>query len=262
MDLGIQNRKAIINGGSAGLGYASALALAREGVELFVSARSEARLIAACKAIAAETGIPVTPIVADHSSSEGRERILEACPEPDILIGTSSPPRLVTDYRTVTDEELRAAIEVGLMSPFQFMQLVVDGMAKRGWGRIINIASSAVKYPMELRILSGAPRAALINYASAISKAVAKHNVTINTLLPALHLTEGTRAIFEPLAAGRGHTYEDEVARQIDLLGLPAGRFGSPEDFGAIVALFCSQNANYVTGQSLVVDGGLATSMF
>lgn len=262
MDLAIRNRKAIVNGGSAGLGFASALALAHEGAELYISARGEARLMSACEKISAATGAAVIPIIADHSSDEGREKILAACPEPDILVGASSPPRLVTDYRTITNEEMRSAIEVGLMSPFQFMQLVTDGMANRRWGRIVNIASSAVKYPLEIRTLSGAPRAALINYAVGISKRLAKHNVTINTLLPALHLTEGTQALLEPLAASRGLTYAEEIEHQIETLGLPAGRFGSPEDFGAIVAMFCSEQASYITGQSLVVDGGLANSIF
>jgi 3-oxoacyl-[acyl-carrier protein] reductase len=262
MDMAIRNRKAIVNGGSAGLGFASALALAREGVELYISARSEHRLISACETIVAATGASVTPIVADHSSDEGRELILATCPEPDILVGASSPPRLVTDYRTITNEEMRSAIEIGLMSPFQFIQIVADGMATRRWGRIVNIASSAVKYPLELRTLSGAPRAALINYTVGISKKLAGHNVTVNTLLPALHLTEGTQALLEPLAATRGRSYEDEVQHQIETLGLPAGRFGNAEEFGAIVAMFCSEHASYITGQSLVIDGGLSNSIF
>jgi 3-oxoacyl-[acyl-carrier protein] reductase len=261
MDLGIKGRKAIVNGGSAGLGFASAMALAREGADLFVSARGEERLVEACTAISTSTGASVTPIVADHSSEDGRERIIAACPAPDIFVGTSSPPRLVLDYRTIGDDELRQAVEVGLMSPFRFMQAIVGGMAERGWGRIVNIASSAVKFPLEMRILSGAPRAALVNYAVSISKAVARHNVTINTLLPALHLTEGTRAIFEPIARNRGATYEEEIARQVEALALPAGRFGDAHDFGSVVAFLCGVQANYITGQSLVVDGGLANSV-
>jgi 3-oxoacyl-[acyl-carrier protein] reductase len=262
MELGIRGKKALINGGSAGLGRASAAALAQEGVDLFISARGETRLRATCDTIAAATGVTVTPIVADHSNAEGYKRILDACPDPDILIGTSSPPRLVTDYRTVTDEELRAAIELGLLSPFSFMQQIVEGMAERSWGRVVNIASSAVKHPLQLRILSGAPRAALVNYSVAIAKAVAGRNVTINTLLPALHLTEGTRAIFEPIAASRGLTFEEEIAKQTEALAIPARRFGDAEEFGSIVAFFCGQGASYVTGQCLVVDGGLTNAMF
>ena len=261
MDLGLQGKTGLINGGSAGLGYAAAMMLAREGVELFISARGEERLLAACKTIANEAGVTVTPVVADHATEEGRLSILNACPRPDIFIGTSSPPRLVLDYRTVTEDELRQAIEIGLISPFSFIQSIAEGMAGRGWGRIVNIASSAVKFPMQIRILSGGPRAALVNYTVAIAKALAGSNVTINTLLPALHLTEGTRSIFEPIAQARGVQYEDEIARQVETLAIPAGRFGDPQDFGALVAFFCSAQACYVTGQSLVVDGGLTNSM-
>ena len=261
MDLGLKGKTALINGGSAGLGYAAAMALAREGVELVISARGEERLLASCEAIADEVGTKVTPVVADHATDEGRQHILEVCQQPDIFIGTSSPPRLVLDFRTVNDEELRQAIEVGLISPFAFIQSIADGMASRGWGRIVNIASSAVKFPMQVRILSGAPRAALVNYTVAIAKALAGSNVTINTLLPALHLTEGTRSIFEPVAQARGVQYEDEIARQIETLAIPAGRFGDPQDFGELVAFFCSAQAGYVTGQSLVIDGGLTNSM-
>lgn len=262
MDLGISGKKAIINGASAGLGYACARALAGEGVELFLSARGADRLELACRRIADETGAMATPIVADHSTDEGRAAILTACPEPDILIGTSSPPRLVRDYRDVSDQELRAAIEIGLMSPFNFMQVVVDGMAARGWGRVINIASTAVKYPLELRILSGGPRAALVNYCVAVAKAVASRNVTINTMLPALHLTEGTRSVLEPVAQASGRSYEEEIAYQVSANAIPAGRFGDPADFGALIAFLCSAQAGYVTGQSLVVDGGLSNSLF
>lgn len=112
MDLGIKGRKAIVNGGSAGFGFASAMALAREGADLFVSARGEERLVEACTAISTSTGASVIPIVADHSRDDGRERILAACPAPDIFVGTSSPPRLVLDYRTIGDDELRQAVEV------------------------------------------------------------------------------------------------------------------------------------------------------
>jgi 3-oxoacyl-[acyl-carrier protein] reductase len=261
MDLGLKGKTAIINGGSAGLGFASAMALAQEGVNLVISARGEDRLRAACRKIEAETGVQVTPVVADHASDDGRRRILDACPAPDIFIGVASPPRLVLDYRSLTDAELREAVEIGLISPFAFIQAIADGMATRGWGRIVNIASAAVKFPIQFRILSGAPRAALVNYTVAIAKALAPRNVTLNTMLPALHQTEGIRALFEPFAAARGVTYEEEMARQVETLNIPAGRFGDAEDFGKIVAFFCSAQASYVTGQCLVIDGGMTGAL-
>ena len=262
MDLGIKGRKAIVNGGSAGIGGASALALAREGVELFISARGEERLMRACEAMAAETGAVIHPIVADHSTDAGREKVLAACPDPDILVGTASPPPFTDDWRSIAVEDWRATLDMTLMSPIQFMQAIVPGMVDRGWGRVVNISSGAAKYPTALRMLSGPPRSALANYCGALAKEVVKHNVTINTLLPIMHHTDGIRAILEKRGAVHGRTYEEEVAEYIRWLPIPAGKFGDADDAGAFVALFCSRFANYVTGQSLTIDGGSSNSLF
>jgi 3-oxoacyl-[acyl-carrier protein] reductase len=261
MNLGIRGKKAIVNGGSAGLGFAAAMTLAREGAELFLTGRGEERLVRARDKLISETGARPTIVVADHSTESGRSAILDACPEPDIFIGTSSPPRLVMDHATISEDELREAIEIGLISPFSFIQRIAAGMASRNFGRIVNIASSAVKFPLELRILSGAPRAALVNYTVAIAKKVARNNVTINTLLPALHLTEGTHSIFGPIAEKRGMAYQELIDEQVRALEVPAGRFGNPADFGDAVGWFCSAQAGYISGQSLVIDGGLNNTL-
>ena len=163
MDLGIRGRKAIVNGGSAGMGRSTVLALAREGVELFVSARTEDRLVRACAEIAEQTGASVVPVCADHSTPQGRERILAACPDPDILVGTCAPPPMTPDYRSITGEQWQQAIDISLLSPIAFMRAVLDGMVARQWGRIVNIATVAAKYPGEIRVLSGSTRAALAN---------------------------------------------------------------------------------------------------
>jgi 3-oxoacyl-[acyl-carrier protein] reductase len=262
MDLGIHGRRAIINGGSAGLGRASALALAREGVDLVISARGEERLVATAGAIAAETGVSVTPVVADHSTDEGRERILAACPEPDILVGTSSPPPWGVDFHGVTPDDWHQYLSEGLISPAEFIRATVDGMAERGFGRVVNIATGAAKFPADVRILSGPPRAALANYTVAVSKLLARANVTMNTLLPGFHHTAAAEEQFNRIAEKRGTSYDEEIERAVDRFGIPAGRFGDPDDFGAICALFCSRYANYIVGQSLVVDGGITTSIF
>jgi 3-oxoacyl-[acyl-carrier protein] reductase len=262
MDLGIRGRKAIVNGGSAGMGRGSVLALAGEGVELYVSARGEGRLVRACEEIAAETGASVTPIVADHSTDEGREKILSHCPEPDILVGTCAPPQVTGDYRQVSMADWQASLAITLLSPVQFMQAVVPGMAERGWGRVVNIATGAAKYPAQIRILSGAPRAALVNYCVAVAKTVADKNVMINNILPGMYHTDSIAETFGEIAARRGSSYEEEVQRFVTDWRIPAGRFGDPEDLGAFVALFCSEFANYVTGQSLVLDGGIGNTTF
>ena len=143
MDLGISGKKAIVNGGSAGMGFGAVLSLAREGVDLVVSARGEERLLRACEEVALETGASITPIVCDHSTDEGRGKILAACPDPDILVGTCSPPPFTGDYQTVDNSDWLENLEVTLLSPVQFMKAVVPGMAKRGWGRVVNIGTGA-----------------------------------------------------------------------------------------------------------------------
>jgi len=262
MDLGIRGRKAIVNGGSAGLGRGTALALAREGVELFVSARGEDRLVRTCDEIRQITGASVMPIVADHSTPEGRSRILAACPSPDIFIGTCSPPPFTEDYTSVTGEDWRANLELTLISPVEMMRAIVPGMVRRGWGRIVSIGTGAAKFPVALRVLSGPPRAALVNYSDALARTVARYNVTINCLLPIMHDTDGIRQILGSYAARRGTTIEDEMENMVRSLGIPAGRFGNAEDFGSVAAMFCSEYSSYVTAQCLVVDGGLENSTF
>jgi 3-oxoacyl-[acyl-carrier protein] reductase len=262
MDLGIRGRKAIINGGSAGLGFGTALALAHEGVDLYISARNEARLHEACAAIRSATGSKVEAIVADHATTDGRRHILERCPAPDILVGTCSPPPYIEDFRSISEDDWRRNLELTLISPVEFMRSVVDGMIERRWGRIVNIATAAAKFPHPWRILSGAPRSALTNYAVALARQVMPHNVTINTLLPAMHETDGIRAIYGEKAAAKGIPVDDEIAEAVRSIPIPAGRFGSATDFGKIAAMFCSEQSNYITGQSLVIDGGVTNSVF
>ena len=262
MDLGIKGRKAIVNGGSAGMGRSAALALAREGVDVFVSARREDRLVQACREIADETGAKVVPVCADHSSPEGRERILAACPDPDILVGTCAPPAFTPDYRAITDDQWHEALSISLLSPVEFMRRVLDGMVERKWGRIVNIATVAAKYPAEIRVLSGSTRAALANYTVAVARVVAAHNVVINNLLPGMHHTATVEEQFMARAKANGTTYEEEVSTFAREWQIPSGRFGDADDVGAFVAMFCSEFANYTTGQSLVIDGGATRSTF
>ena len=262
MDLGIKGRKAIVNGGSAGMGKGSVRALAKEGCELYVSARGEERLEKACEEIVKETGANITPIVADHSTDEGRERILAACPEPDILVGTCAPPPTTGDYRTITTEAWESTLSIALLSPVKFMQATIDGMVQRGWGRVVNIGTGAAKYPAQIRILSGPPRAALVNYSVAVAHAVAKHNVTINNILPGMYHTATIHDGYTALAEKNGTSYDEEVDKFIKEWRIPAEKFGNPDDLGAFVAMFCSEQANFLVGQSLVIDGGIGNTTF
>jgi 3-oxoacyl-[acyl-carrier protein] reductase len=262
MDLGIAGRRAIVAGASAGMGKASALALAREGVEIFLSARGEGRLVLAAEEIAAEAGVKVTPVVADHGTAAGRQALLAACPEPDILVITCSPPKAVSDFRDITPDDWQASVATTMIGPIELMRMSVDGMAERGFGRIVNIATIAAKNPAEARLLSGPTRSALTNYAVAVSKAMARKNVIINTLLPGMYHTATTAESYGALADANGTTYDEEIAKAVKGLRIPARRFGDPDDLGAWVAMFCSRQANYTVGQSLVVDGGLVNGLF
>lgn len=262
MDLGITGKKALVNGGSAGLGKGSARALAAEGVELYISARNQQRLEKVAEEIARDTGASVTPIVADHSTDAGREAILSVCPDPDILVGTCSPAPFTPDFRDVTVTDWQQHLATGLISPIEFIRATIDGMCERGFGRIVNISTGASKFPAEIRTLSGPPRAALSNYTVSVAKAVARHNVTINNLLPGMHHTAAAEERLGGIAAEQGKSYEEAVEDWIREWRIPAEKFGNIDDFGTICALFCSQQASYIIGQNLVIDGGATTATF
>lgn len=261
MDLGIRGRRALVNGASAGMGRAAAEMLAMEGVNLVICARGRERLEEAARDLRRH-GVSVTAIAADHSTDDGQARILAACPDPDILVATCSPPPMTPDHRAISRVQWQAAIETGLLSPVRFIEAVLPGMVQRGWGRIVNIATIAAKYPLELRILSGAPRAALANYTGAVARRVAADNVTLNNVLPGMFHTAAVHTQFTAAAERNGTSYEAEVAKFAEAYQIPAARFGDPRDVGSLVAWLCSSFASYITGQSIVVDGATTRSTF
>lgn len=262
MDLGIRGKKAIIAGGSAGMGKESALALAREGVDIYVSARGEGRLHASAKEIAQATVARVVPVVADHGTADGRARLLAACPDPDILVITCSPPRFLTSYLEPEPEDWMSALSTTLIGPVELMRATVGGMAKRGFGRVVNIGTIAAKRPHESRLLSGPPRAALCNYTAAISSGLAKSNVAVNSILPGMFQTDAMQQRFEGLARQNGSTSGQEQEKWIAQVGIPALKLGDAKDVGALCALLCSQYASFIIGQSIVIDGGQLFSTF
>jgi 3-oxoacyl-[acyl-carrier protein] reductase len=262
MDMGIRGRRALINGASAGMGFAAAEMLAAEGVHLVMSARGAARLETAANQLREKYQVEVIAVAADHSTVEGRARILEACSEPDILVGTCSPPPMTPDHTAITPTAWHSALDTGLMSPVQIIEAVLPAMVRRRWGRIVNIASIAAKYPLELRILSGAPRAALVNYTVAVARRVAAENVTLNTVLPGMFHTAFVHEQFTENARRNGTTYEQEVANFTATHQIPAKRFGEPREVGSLVVWLCSEHAGYITGQSIAVDGATTRSTF
>jgi len=272
LDLGIKDKKAIVAGGSAGMGKATALELARAGVELIISARREERLIATAELITQETGAKVTPVVADHATLAGRDALAAACPDPDIMVVTISPPELVWDYNAITEDDWHRSVDSGLVAPVELMKRFTPGMADRAWGRFVNIATIAAKHPMEMRMLSGPARSALANYTAVASRQLAKHNVAINSVLPGMYATEGMLEIAEPhkemiaerfgLDAAENLTPEIVHKMTLDLFDIPTGNLGQPEDLAQFVAILCSEAAKFTIGQNFVLDGGMARSIF
>ena len=262
MDLGLRGKRALLAGASAGMGRAVAEALAAEGATIVMSARGKDRLHDAAREIADATGATITPVVADHGSAEGRATLLAACPEPDILVVTCSPPRATTGPGDVAAAEWMETLETTLVGPIELIRSVVDGMAARKFGRVVNIGTAAAKNPHAMRLLSGPARAALANYSVAIGKRLARDGVTINSILPGMFDTPGSRALLERAATANGTSYDEEVRRFVAGIGIPAGRFGDPADVGAFVAMLCGRYGGFITGQSIVIDGGLTNSVF
>ncbi len=257
MDLGIKGRTALVAGGSAGLGGASARLLAAEGVNLVVSARGEDRLNVFAAEVARQTGVSVTPVAADHSTPEGRAGLLAACPNPDILVISCSPPPYVDDLTTIAEAQWLEAINTAFLGPIALMSAVLPGMETRGFGRVVNIGTVSGKAPWDKRVLSGAPRSALLNYVHAASKRFAASNVTLNTLLPGMFATEAAMAGF----AAKGGDAEAEMLSAARKMRIPAGRYGRPEELAQACLLLCGAQAGFITGQSLVLDGGATTSL-
>ena len=253
MDLGISGKKAIICASSKGLGRACARTLAREGVNITVNARHLAALAETAEAIRRDFGASVTVVAGDVTTVEGREALLGACPDPDILITNSGGPPS-GDFRAWSEGDWHQALQNNMITHIMLTRAVIDGMIARKWGRIVNITSAAVKMPYPGLGLSNGARAGLTGFVAGLARQVARHNVTINNLLPGSHETERTRSLFEAEARTRKVSI-DEVRREA-LADEVSGRFGRSEDFGEICAFLCGEHANYITGQNILVDGG------
>jgi len=253
MDLGIAGRLAIVCGGSKGLGRGCAEALASEGAHVLLVARSAEALERAASEIAALSGAKVEAVVADVATPEGRRAILAACPTPDILINNAGGPP-PGNFRSWSREDWIRALDANMLSAIELIRATLDGMIERRFGRVVNITSHMVKSPAGMLGLSNGARAGLTGFVSGLSREVAAHNVTLNNLLPGQFDTDRLRANHEKFAAASERSSDDvreSMRRQI-----PARRFGSPREFGAACAFLCSANAGFITGQSLLLDGG------
>lgn len=253
MDLGIRGRTAIVCGASKGLGRGAAEKLAEAGVSIILNARDSAALEKTAAEISSTYGVSVTPVAADVTTPEGRAKLLEAVPHPDILINNAGgpPPGMWYDWR---EEEWQAAIRANMLSPIHLITACLPGMIERSWGRIVNITSGSVKAPIPTLGLSGAARSGLTAFVAGTSRQVARHGVTINNLLPGQHDTERIECLMQKVANEKGISVDD--ARKAACASNPAGRFGTPEEFGAMCAFLCSVYAGYIVGQNILLDGG------
>jgi 3-oxoacyl-[acyl-carrier protein] reductase len=253
MDLGIRGRKALLTGASRGLGKACAMALAQEGVDVTILARTRETLEATCSEIREVSGVAVTAVVGDITTARGRDDALAACPEPDILLNNADGP-VPGDFRGWTRDDWMAALDAMMLSPIEMMRRTVDGMMVRGFGRVINIVSRSVKIPqLELGLSNGA-RSGLVGFVGGLSRQTVAHNVTINNLLPGIFDTGAQRRHIEGMLEPGGKSFE-QIWRE-RAAGSPAKRYGRAPELGAYCAFLCSQHAGYVTGQNILVDGG------
>lgn len=253
MDLGIRGRRALVTGASRGLGRGCAEALAAAGVALTINARGAEALEEAAEAMRRAHGVEVRTLAADVTSGEGQAEVLAAAGAVDILVTNAGGPP-PGQWRDWGREDFQRALDANMLTPVLLMQALLPGMCDRGWGRVVNITSTSVKAPLPNLGLSNAARAGLTGYVGGTSRAVARFGVTINNLLPGSHDTARIEALDRAAMERDGITREEARARR--MATIPAGRYGTPAEFGAICAFLCSEQAGYVVGQNIALDGG------
>jgi 3-oxoacyl-[acyl-carrier protein] reductase len=257
MDLGLKGRKAIICAASKGLGRACASSLAREGVELVITARTKDVLERTAAEIREATGARVTAVPGDIATEEGRRAALAACPAPDILVNNAGGPP-PGDFREWDRDAWIKALDANMLAPIFMIKAVLDGMIGRKFGRIVNITSASVKSPIPQLGMSNGARAGLTGFVGGLARQVARHNVTINNLLPGPFLTDRLRSGAAHLAQRNNRSVEEELA----LRGKenPTGRVGDPAEFGEACAFLCAASSGYIVGHNLLLDGGAFNS--
>jgi 3-oxoacyl-[acyl-carrier protein] reductase len=259
MDFGIAGKKALVCAASKGLGKGCAMALAGEGVELVILARGKDALEATAAEIRQATGAKVGTVVCDITTEEGRKAALAACPEPDILVNNAGGPP-PGDFREWDRAAWIKAIDANMLTPIELIRRTVDGMIARRFGRIVNITSSAVKAPIDILGLSNGARTGLTGFVAGLARKTVRNNVTINNLLPGAMDTDRLRTTIDVMAKNRNMSVD--AARAERAAAIPAGRFGTSDEFGAACAYLCSAQASYVTGQNFLIDGGAYPGTF
>ncbi len=259
MDLGISGRRAVLLASSRGLGRACAESVAREGAHVVVNGRTAAHVGAAVAELEAAYDVEVTGVVGDSSTAEVQDALLEACPEPDIVLlnGEGPPP---TPFERLGGEALDVAFQQAVVGPVRFLQQVVPGMVERRFGRIVAVSSAMVKTPNPVMSLSHGTRLGLAGILKGLSKDVVAHNVTVNQLLPERFDTGRQQQMAELAVKFKGVSYDEARAEQI--ASIKAGRLGRPDEFGDAFAYLCSAQAGYLSGQALQLDGGSYEGIF
>lgn len=253
IDLGLAGKTALVCGSSAGLGRACAAALATAGATVVLNGRNETRLAATAAQLSDITEVPLAYICADVTTQEGRETLLTECASPDILVNNADGPAM-GDFRGLDEAAWADALQAAMISPIMLIRGVIDSMVDRRWGRIVNITSSSAKAPMPLLALSNGGRSGLTGFVAGLAREVAAYGVTINNLLPGRMNTDRLRDYIQALADSRAVS-TDVIEKEL-LAPNPMRRFGDPSELGAFCAFLASEQASYVTGQNLLIDGG------
>jgi len=265
MDLGISGKKALVCGASKGLGFGCAQALAREGVHVTLVARGAEALEAAAAGLRADAAVPagtrIETVAADVTTAEGRASVFAAGTDFDIVVTNAGGPP-TGDFRDWDRDDWIKAVDANMLAPIELIKATVDGMVARGFGRIVNITSSAVKAPIDILGLSNGARSGLTGFVAGVARTprLATANVTINNLLPGAFDTDRLRMTIEGGAKKSGQAFEAvaEARRKT----IPARRFGNPAEFGATCAFLCSAHAAFITGQNVLIDGGAYPGTF
>jgi len=259
MDLGIAGKWALVCAASKGLGKGCAQALVKEGVNIVITARGAEALEATAAELRALKGGEVRAVAGDITTPEGRAAALAACPQVDILVNNAGGPP-PGDFRNWDRDAWIKALDANMLTPIELMKAVVDPMMARGFGRIVNITSAAVKAPIDVLGLSNGARSGLTGFTAGLARKTVLKNVTINGLLPGPFDTDRLRVTMEGAAKSSGQSIDAiaEARRKQN----PAQRFGTAEEFGAACAFLCSVHAGYITGQNLLMDGGAYPGTF
>ncbi|WP_224814073.1 SDR family oxidoreductase [Hasllibacter sp. MH4015] len=253
MDLGIKGRTALVCASSKGLGRGCAEQLAAAGVDLVLNARGAEALEETAEAIRAEHGVNVTAIAADIASDEGRSKVLDAAGDLDILVTNAGgpPPGMWSDWGR---EDFIAALDANMLSPIALMTALMPKMIDRGWGRVVNITSQSVKAPIPQLGLSNAARTGLTGYVAGTARQVAPFGVNVNNLLPGIHATDRAIQLDGGVSQKEGISIDEAKARREQTI--PARRYGTRQEFGAMCAFLCSEHAGFIVGQNILCDGG------